>query len=127
MRNRLGLFSKFQCNNSLRFKAAFAKYQVVLACAVSGSGVFTAFLKALIMRARISAEDFLVNVMAKISSGCFTWLNKLKKRCVSNSVFPEPAGACTMNDFWGFSAIWRCFWSGIVFIMFNFFTFLRLF
>src|SRR5512146_1417630 len=63
------------------------------------------------MRCRISAAAALVNVMATISAGSSTSASKRRKRRVSKSVFPEPAGACTSMDFAGLSACARRAWS----------------
>ena len=49
------------------------------------------------MRLRISAAALRVNVMASSDSGRSTTASNARKRCVSSSVLPEPAGACTMK------------------------------
>src|SRR5258708_23014157 len=60
----------------------------------------------------MSAAALIVNVMAAISSGRSTRPSSARKRWMRSSVFPEPAGACTMNDRDGSSARSRCAWSG---------------
>ena len=51
-----------------------------------------------IIRDFISEAALLVKVMAMISSGDSTVSNSIKKRCVSSSVLPAPAGASTINE-----------------------------
>ena len=46
----------------------------------------------------ISEAAFLVKVIAKISSGASTIVRSFKYRSVSRLVFPEPAGASTINE-----------------------------
>ena len=60
-------------------------------------------------RWRISAAAFRVKVMATTASGCSTCPSSVRNRWMSNSVFPEPAGAWTMYDRVGSSACRRCF------------------
>src|ERR1700733_1196649 len=49
-------------------------------------------------RERLSAVAARVKVMARISSGSLTEASSLRKRRVSRSVLPEPAGARTMKE-----------------------------
>src|SRR5438045_3551837 len=56
------------------------------------------------MRPRISAAALMVNVMAAISSGRSTRASSARNRWMRSSVFPEPAGACTMHERAGSSA-----------------------
>ena len=53
------------------------------------------------IRVRISPTAFRVKVMASISSGLSTVASRVRKRCIRSSVFPEPAGAWTINDLVG--------------------------
>ncbi len=64
------------------------------------------------MRLRISAAAGLVKVMATIWPGPSTSPSRRKKRRVSRSVLPEPAGARTRIERAGSSASSRCAWSG---------------
>src|SRR5215467_1086549 len=56
---------------------------------------------------RISAAALRVNVIATTACGVSTVPSSLRNRWISSSVFPEPAGACTMKDVEGSSACWR--------------------
>src|SRR5712691_4348398 len=56
----------------------------------------------------------MVKVMARISSGFPTTPRSLMYRLTSKSVFPEPAGACTMKELFGSSARLRLSWSAIM-------------
>src|SRR2546427_6067020 len=49
----------------------------------------------------------MVKVIAAISSGCATRESRTRYRWIRSSVFPEPAGACTMKERWGSSASLR--------------------
>jgi hypothetical protein len=60
---------------------------------------------------RISPAALRVNVIAMISSGRSTMASRRRKRCVSSSVLPEPAGAWTMKLRSGASAASRLAWS----------------
>ncbi len=96
---RLGLAIKFHCFSLSRSKTFFAKLQRANSCGDrGGSLVFSAKVNAEITRSFISEAAFLVNVIAKIFSGRLTTDSKAKIRWVNNSVFPEPAGACTIYD-----------------------------
>ena len=65
----------------------------------SGAGFGrAAFSSSSRMRWRISAAAALVKVMATIWPGSSTSASRRRKRRVSRSVFPDPAGACTRMD-----------------------------
>ena len=46
----------------------------------------------------ISEAAFFVKVIATISSGASTIVSSFKYRSVSKRVFPDPAGASTINE-----------------------------
>src|SRR3954468_15230729 len=80
-------------------------------CASAGSGRFWS------TRRRISAAALRVKVTARISSGCCTFFNNPRYRRTRSSVFPDPAGAWTMNERAGSSAASRSFRSAIISFM----------
>src|SRR5579884_1904525 len=83
--------------------------------AVSRAGSYLplrAFSSCCKIRERISAVAARVKVMARTCSGSSTSASSFKKRCVRSSVFPDPAGACTMQEIAVFSASSRWAWSG---------------
>jgi hypothetical protein len=79
--------------------AARASAQVNALCRTSvGRGAVRAWYKACNTRRRISPAALRVKVMATISSGSSTCASSTSSRCISSSVLPEPAGACTMKE-----------------------------
>src|SRR3954468_23890121 len=80
-------------------------------CASAGSGRFWS------TRRRISAAALRVKVTARISSGCCSFFNNPRCRRTRSSVFPDPAGAWTMNERAGSSAASRSFRSAIISFM----------
>src|SRR5258708_16738802 len=97
-RTRSALSSRHHPRSSLRTSAARARSQVRAAWPPSGRGSWRARRSASNTRWRISAAALMVKVIAAISSGCFTPASSARKRWIRSSVFPEPAGACTMQD-----------------------------
>jgi hypothetical protein len=97
-RRRSALSSSFQPHASLRSSAARARLQVRASWDESGRGSVRARRSACSTRPRISAAALMVNVIAAISSGRSTRASSARKRWMRSSVFPEPAGACTMNE-----------------------------
>ena len=84
-----------------------AKAQVVCLWGSAGFGC-NAELRAPKIRSRISPTALRVKVIANTCSGRSTRANNVKKRCVSSSVLPLPAGASHINERVGLSASWRC-------------------
>ncbi len=85
--------------------AARASSMVFFSWRLSGVSVKSCeSLNALITRVRICNAAFLVNVIHRISSGLDTIESSLKNLCTRSSVFPEPAGDCTIKDFSGSKA-----------------------
>src|SRR5262245_21521415 len=97
--SRAGLRSRSQPRARLRASAAAAS-----ACSscrwgsLPASNGRAADASARTMRWRISEAALRVNVIATISSGTSTVARSRRKRKVRRLVFPEPAGACTMNE-----------------------------
>src|SRR4051812_16900117 len=113
-RSRSALSSSFQPSASLRARAAAASSQVRASCAASGRGACRAAASASKTRRRISAAALMVKVIAATSSGRSTLARSASTRWMSSSVFPDPAGACTMNERRGSSARARSARSGIL-------------
>jgi len=86
-----------QPNSASRSSAARASIQPSCSCELWGGVASAPRLSAPRMRSRISPAALRVKVMATISSGLSTTASSRKNRCVSNSVLPDPAGACTMK------------------------------
>src|ERR1035437_1132204 len=113
MRSCAGRSSSFQSSTHERCNARCARASIEnSSSADAGSALAEAFSNSDRMRWRISAAATLVKVMATISAGSLTSASRRKKRRVSRSVLPEPAGACTRMERLGSSARSRSAWSG---------------
>ena len=99
-----GLLTRSQPRARSRSSAFFASRSVCASCGSRGSAPSSALLIAEMTRLCISPAAFLVNVSARTSSGLSTRARSVKNLCMRSSVFPDPAGASTMNEREGSSA-----------------------
>ena len=98
MRMRLGDSSSPHPRSRSRPMTSRARRHVSALCGSLGARSNVADRRASTTRPRISAAALRVKVMATTSSGASARLSSASRRRISSSVFPDPAGAWTMND-----------------------------
>ena len=101
---RLGFSSNRQSCMRFRFRAIWASSKVLRWCSDSGGVSLWAISSASKIRFFISPAALRVKVMLRICSGYSTPPSSFRKRWMSSSVFPDPAGACTRKERVGSSA-----------------------